>query len=495
MRESGILLPVSALPSQYGIGCFSKEAYKFVDFLEKSGQTKWQLLPLGPTGFGDSPYQSFSTFAGNPYYIDPKALIELGLLTCDECDAINVETADNKIDYENIYRTRFIVLKYAYHRFEPENYQDYDTFIQDNDYWLNDYSLFMVLKDKFHGQSWINWEEPYRYRDDKVIEIISEEYKDEIGFYNFLQYMFWKQWHSLHEYALQHHVEIIGDLPIYVAFDSVDTWSNPSLFQLDDHCQPIAVAGCPPDAFAPLGQLWGNPLYRWDYHKETKYQWWTQRLSHCFKMYDVLRLDHFRAFDSYYSIPATEKTAEHGSWKRGPGIEFFEVVKGKIKDMRIIAEDLGFLTDSVRKLVETTGYPGMKILQFAFDSREKSNYLPYYYTQNSVVYTGTHDNDTIVGWYNKLNEDDKRMAIDYINAKNIPSDQMYIEFIRLAQASVSNLCVIPIQDYLGMGSEGRINTPSTVGNNWTWRLQKNQLTQDVITLIGGLTKLYGRIQE
>lgn len=492
MRESGILLPISSLPSKYGIGCFSKEAFEFVDFLKKAGQKKWQILPLGQTSYGDSPYQSFSTFAGNPYFIDLEALIGCGLLTYEECDACDFGEKDDDIDYEKLYFSRFKVLKMAFDRFQEKDNQEYERFVWDNAYWLEEYCLFMALKDKFGGASWEEWEQPYRVRETWAMQKAREELGEEIRFYKFQQYMFWKQWNSLHAYANKNGIEIIGDIPIYVAFDSADTWAHPLLFQFTSENKPTAVAGCPPDSFAPEGQLWGNPLYSWEYHKQTNYDWWITRLAYCFKLYDVVRLDHFRGFDEYYSIPAGDKTAENGHWEKGPGYDIFRVIKERLGDVRIIAEDLGYLTQSVIDLVHATGYPGMKVLQFAFDSREESNYLPIYYEQNCVVYTGTHDNDTTAGWYKVLDKDDKKMALDYIGGYSVPEKEMYVEIIRLAMASVGNLCVIPIQDYLGLGSEARINQPSTVGKNWRWRLIKKQLSEELCDEILKMTKIYGR---
>ncbi|MDD3361959.1 MAG: 4-alpha-glucanotransferase [Hespellia sp.] len=501
MRECGILLPVSSLPSKYGIGCFSKEAYEFVDFLKESNQKKWQILPLGPTGYGDSPYQSFSTFAGNPYYIDLETLIGWGLLTKEECDSYDFGDQEDRIDYEKMYFARFAILRVAYERFLSQNRSDagifsgndeYDQFSLQNAYWLEDYSLYMALKNKFGGISWEQWEKPYRIREYATMQKMREEQRNEIDFYKFQQYMFWKQWNSLHRYANEHGVEIIGDIPIYVAFDSADAWANPFLFQFDADNKPTAVAGCPPDSFAPQGQLWGNPLYSWEYQKQTHYDWWIQRLAYCFQLYDIVRLDHFRAFDEYYSIPAEEETAEHGHWEAGPGYDFLRVLKERLGNVRIIAEDLGFLTDSVRQLVSDSGYPGMKILQFAFDSREESDYLPMHYDKNCVVYTGTHDNDTIAGWYGKLDLKDKAMALEYMNAYHFKEEEMPMELIRLAMASVSDLCIIPIQDYLGLGSEARINTPSTLGKNWKWRLVPGQITDEVADVVRKMTKIYGR---
>ncbi len=492
MRESGILLPISSLPSKYGIGCFSKEGFEFIDFLKESGQKNWQILPLGPTGYGDSPYQSFSTFAGNPYYIDLESLVEDGLLTEEECEGADFGDCEAYVDYEKIYFSRFAVLRKAFERFDV-NEPDFGKFVREQSYWLEDYCLYMAIKDSMNGAAWIQWDAPLRDREETALWDIREKLAQEISFYRFQQYMFYEQWNRVHAYAKENDVKIIGDIPIYVAFDSADTWANPQLFQFTEENLPVAVAGCPPDAFSATGQLWGNPLYKWDYHKETSYAWWQKRMAHCLEMYDVVRVDHFRGFDEYYSIPYGDETAEFGHWEKGPGLDLFETLKRNLGEVSIIAEDLGFLTDSVIQLVKDTGYPGMKILQFAFDSREESDYLPHNYNSNCVVYTGTHDNDTIVGWYESMNEADKDFAIRYMNNAHTPKEEIAWDFIRMAQSSVAALCVIPMQDYLGLGKEARINTPSTLGNNWKWRLKKGQITDELASDIRKMTKLYGRI--
>lgn len=491
MRKSGILLPVSSIPSKYGIGTFSKQAYDFIDSLEKAGQSYWQILPLGPTGYGDSPYQSFSTFAGNPYYIDLESLIEEGYLTKDDCERCDFGDHDEYIDYEKIYLSRFKVLKIAFQNSNVVKEADFQNYVRDNSYWLDDYALYMAVKNSFDGKSWSEWDEDIKLRKPAAMEYYREKYAEEVMFYQFQQYLFAKQWFALKEYANQKKIQIIGDIPIYVAFDSADTWANPELFQLDDMLTPIAVAGCPPDAFSATGQLWGNPLYRWEYHKETGYAWWMKRIAYCYELYDVVRIDHFRGFDEYYSIPFADETAEFGHWEKGPGYDIFKAMKEKIGNKPVIAEDLGFLTESVIKLVKKTGYPGMKILQFAFDPREESDYLPHNYVANSIVYTGTHDNDTTLGWYNSLSRRDKAFARKYLNIRTNKDVQW--EFIRAAMASVSETCVIPMQDYLGLGAEARINIPSTLGINWKWRMLPGQFTDELAEHILDMTKLYGRI--
>lgn len=402
MRKSGILLPVSSLPSKYGIGCFSKEAYKFIDRLKEAGQAYWQILPLGPTSYGDSPYQSFSTFAGNPYFIDPEDLVARGYVTAEQCNAYDFGTDIHSVDYGKIYKSRFRLLKEAFDNSHIEEDARFQEFVQKNAYWLEDYALYMAVKDGFRGICWAAWEDDIKLRTPAAMDKYRRKYAKEIAFYQFQQYLFQVQWEKVKTYANDNGIKIIGDIPIYVAFDSSDAWANPDLFQFDENCEPVAVAGCPPDAFSATGQLWGNPLYNWEHHKETGYAWWMQRLAACFERYDVVRIDHFRGFDAYYAIPYGEPTAEHGHWEQGPGYDIFRTMKEKLGEKEVIAEDLGFLTPSVIELVKKSGYPGMKILQFAFDSREESDYLPHNYTHNCVVYTGTHDNDTVMGWYDTL---------------------------------------------------------------------------------------------
>lgn len=491
MRKSGILLPVSSIPSKYGIGTFSKQAYEFVDFLKRAGQKYWQILPLGPTGYGDSPYQSFSTFAGNPYYIDLEELVKRGWITEQECDICDFGSDDMYVDYERIYLSRFKILKKAYKKSRIGKDKQFLAFKEENAFWLEDYALYMAVKNSFDGVSWIEWDEEIRLRRPAAMKAYKQKYAEEVEFYEFQQYIFWVQWSALKAYANENHISIIGDIPIYVAFDSADTWANPELFQLDETCTPVGVAGCPPDAFSSTGQLWGNPLYRWDYHRETGYEWWMQRISYCYRLYDVVRIDHFRGFDEYYFIPYGDPTAEFGHWRKGPGYDIFKVMKEKLGNKPVIAEDLGFLTPSVIKLVKKSGYPGMKILQFAFDSREESDYLPHNYRNNSVVYTGTHDNDTTMGWYTTFNRKDKAFAKRYLNIKT--RKEVHWEFIRAALSSVADTAIIPMQDYLGLGSEARINIPSTVGNNWRWRLLPGQLDDELAEKIRRMTKLYGRL--
>ena len=495
MRASGILMPVFSLPSRYGIGSFSKSAYQFVDMLKKAGQKYWQILPLCPTSYGDSPYQSFSTYAGNPYFIDLDQLIEEKLLTRKECQTCDFGDEPQDIDYGKLYENRFKLLHKAYERANVGEDQEFEAYRRENAWWLDDYALFMAVKDRFDGVAWNEWAEDIRLRWSNAMDYYRRELYYEIEFYSYLQFVFMKQWKKLKNYANINGIEIIGDIPIYVAFDSADAWANPELFQFDAENLPTAVAGCPPDGFSADGQLWGNPLYRWDYHRETGFDWWIRRIAYCSELYDVVRIDHFRGFDEYYSIPYGDTTARNGHWEKGPGIALFEAAKNRLGELNIIAEDLGYITDSVKKLVADSGFPGMKVLEFAFDSREKSDYLPYTYEKNSVVYTGTHDNETIAGWYAGLDKSDLKMCTDYMNIDRIPGKEYHWDFIRLAMLSVSDLCVIPIQDYLGLDNRARINHPSTLGTNWRWRLAKGQLSASLLKEIREMTRISGRLQN
>lgn len=490
MRRSGILMPVFSLPSKYGIGCFSEEAYRFVDFLEKAGQKLWQILPLGPTSYGDSPYQSFSTFAGNPYFIDLEEFVKKGWIKEKELDKYDFCDTERYVDYEKLYNNRMAALRKAFGRSHTESDPAFRDFQEQNADWLPDYSLFMAVKDAFGGVSWDRWDEDIRLRKPETVQNYRSKYKEEILFYEFLQYHFTVQWKRLKAYANSKGIEIIGDLPIYVAYDSADTWACPELFFLDENMVPAKVAGCPPDAFSATGQLWGNPLYRWEYHKTTGYAWWMRRFAHCFTLYDVVRIDHFRGFDAYYAIPFGDKTAEFGQWEDGPGYELFRVMKEKLGNRQVIAEDLGYLTPSVLKLVKKTGFPGMKVLHFAFDADGGSVYLPHAYDKNCVVYTGTHDNDTTLSWYRSLSRKDRKFVRTYLDMRRGADIEWVL--IRAALSSVADTAVIPMQDYLGLGTEARINIPSTLGDNWRWRMYAEEEREELAAKIRGITKLYGR---
>ena len=497
-RTAGILMPISSLPGKYGIGCFNLKAYEFVDFLRDAGQTYWQILPIHPTSYGDSPYQSFSTFAGNPYFIDLEALIAEGVLSNDECDSVFFGDEEDDINYAALYDGRKILLTMAYERSRISENPEYQKFTADNGWWLEDYALFMALKDFFNGQCWYEWPEDIRLRYDYALDHYRRELYFDIEYQKYLQFKFFQQYGWLKNYANSQGVKIIGDIPIYVAMDSADTWANPRLFQLDDRNMPTAVAGCPPDGFSATGQLWGNPLYRWDYHRETGFDWWLTRLWYVYQLYDVTRIDHFRGFDEYYSIPYGHKTAEFGHWEKGPGIELFRRAEKFLGWHEVIAEDLGFVTDSVRQLVRDSGFPGMKVLQFAFDSRDTGSardYLPHNYTENAVVYTGTHDNDTTIGWFEAISDDDWNLAREYLCDFYTPDEEMDRPFVALAMQSIARMCIIPMQDYLGLGTEARMNTPSTIGCNWRWRMTEDQFTEDLCRDILAQTRRYGRTEK
>ena len=497
-RTAGILMPISSLPGKYGIGCFNLKAYEFVDFLRDAGQTYWQILPIHPTSYGDSPYQSFSTFAGNPYFIDLEALIAEGVLSNDECDSVFFGDEEDDINYAALYDGRKILLTMAYERSRISENPEYQKFTADNGWWLEDYALFMALKDFFNGQCWYEWPEDIRLRYDYALDHYRRELYFDIEYQKYLQFKFFQQYGWLKNYANSQGVKIIGDIPIYVAMDSADTWANPRLFQLDDRNMPTAVAGCPPDGFSATGQLWGNPLYRWDYHRETGFDWWLTRLWYVYQLYDVTRIDHFRGFDEYYSIPYGHKTAEFGHWEKGPGIELFRRAEEVLGWHEVIAEDLGFVTDSVRQLVRDSGFPGMKVLQFAFDSRDTGSardYLPHNYTENAVVYTGTHDNDTTIGWFEAISDDDWNLAREYLCDFYTPDEEMDQPFVALAMQSIARMCIIPMQDYLGLGTEARMNIPSTIGCNWRWRMTDDQFTEDLCRDILAQTRRYGRTEK
>ena len=494
-RAAGVLLPITSLPSRYGIGCFSQAAYDFVDWLRDAGQTFWQILPICPTSYGDSPYQSFSTFAGNPYYISLEALIEEGVLTRAECDAADFGSDPADIAYDKLYQHRYPLLRKAYERSDISKNAAYQRFVSENQWWLSDFALFMALKNFFGGKCWYDWPEDIRLRWGFALDYYRRELYYDIEFQMYMQFKFFEQYRALKAYANEQGVKIVGDIPIYVAMDSADTWAHPELFQLDEKNVPLAVAGCPPDGFSATGQLWGNPLYRWDYHRQTGYQWWLSRLWYCFQLYDVTRIDHFRGFDEYYAIPYGAETAAVGQWEKGPGLDLFRCAQEHLGWHEVIAEDLGYVTDSVRQLVRDSRFPGMKVLEFAFDSRDTgsaSDYLPHNYTENSVAYTGTHDNETLVGWFQVISGEEKKMARDYACDHYTPEEELHRVFIALSMRSSSKYCIIPMQDYLGLDNSCRMNKPSTIGVNWRWRLTKEQLSPALQEEIAEVTRRYGR---
>ena len=486
-RASGILLPVSSLPGPWGIGTLGEEARRFVDFLAAAGQTYWQILPVGPTGYGDSPYQSFSAFAANPYFIDPGILIRQGLLTEEEAEADWGESPA-RVDYGALYASRHTLLQKAADRL-PDGDSGFSAWQKEQSAWLEDYALFMALKEENDQQSWYHWPDEVRLRRPDALAKARQRLAGRVDYWKKVQYLFYRQWAELLAYAHQKGVQVIGDIPIYVSPDSSDIWADPELFQTDEDRRLTRVAGCPPDAFAADGQLWGNPLYDWPRHKATGYAWWLRRLRHALTIYDVVRIDHFRGFESYYSIPARDTTAQNGSWQPGPGMDFIGAIHAAMPGARIIAEDLGYLTPQVKELLEGSGYPGMKVLQFAFDRREAGDYLPHNYLHNSVVYTGTHDNTTTAAWEAEAHPEDVARARAYLHAADEP---LVESFIRAALASVSNTAIVPMQDWLGLGGEARMNVPSRPWGNWQWRVEQSALTPQLAGRIAALTELYGR---
>ncbi|MBR7132218.1 MAG: 4-alpha-glucanotransferase [Clostridia bacterium] len=492
MRTSGILMPIFSLPSDYGIGTLGKEAFRFVDFLEKAGQSYWQILPLNPTNYGDSPYQSFSSFAGNPYFIDIDLLIEDGLLTEKQAKKYDFGSDLESIDYGKLYKNRLPLLKEAFEAFKAD--EKFTSFLQENDFWLSDYALFMALKNAHNDCAWSEWEKPLQMREPAAMANAIKKYSKEIEFYRFVQFLFYKQWYNLKEYANSKGVGIIGDIPIYVAYDSVDVWANPSQFLLDSELKPEMVAGCPPDAFSEDGQLWGNPLYNWQAMKENSFKWWKGYLGFALKRYDLTRIDHFRGFESFYAIPYGEKSAQNGKWIKGPDMELFDALKAEFgKKLPIIAEDLGYLTPAVRRMLKSTGFPGMKVLQFAFSSEEESDYLPHKFGSNCVVYTGTHDNDTIIGWLKTAEPEEAQKARRYINFEG--EQGFNWAMIKAAMMSVADICIIMMNDIVGLGSEARINIPSTLGGNWQWRIKPECINEWLAEIVRENTILYGRIPK
>ena len=484
---------ISSLPGNTGIGTLGKEAYKFVDFLKSAGQTYWQVLPLCPTSYGDSPYQSFSTFAGNPYFIDFYSLCDDGLL--DKDDFENIDWGENleKIDFEKISQNRYTVLRKAYKAFD-KNDSNYKIFCNENSYWLDDFALYMAIKEENHGKSWNEWDTDIKLRKNNVVLSLNKQLKEEVEFYKTIQYFFFTQWNKLKAYANTNGVKIIGDIPIYVAGDSADVWANPKQFLLDKDCNPIEVAGCPPDAFSDEGQLWGNPLYNWDYMKKDGYSWWKKRIEHLCNMCDVIRIDHFRGFESYYCIPADSKTAKIGEWRKGPGIEFFREIERDLGKKEIIAEDLGYLTPAVKKMLKQSKYPGMKVLQFAFDTDEENDYLLHNFTKNSVAYAGTHDNDTIIGYMTKTTpRKTRKRARNYLRLTR--REGYNWGFMKAVWSSNSDTAIVTMQDLLGLGNEARMNYPSTVKDNWQWRAKPDYITVELAEKIRYYTVLYQRIPK
>ena len=470
---------LSSIPSPYGIGTMGQAARDFVDFLQASGQQCWQLLPICPTSYGDSPYQSYSTFAGNPYFIDLDELEQKGLIEKADYEKVDWENAPNRVNYGALYQKRYSILQKAADSFLQGNLDDFEAFCKENEFWLQDFALFMALKDVHGGAPWSQWPQPLRNREERALEEAKKTYESNIRFWEVLQYLFFEQWKNLKIYANERGITIIGDLPIYVSLDSVDVWAHPELFQLDENKVPKEVAGCPPDGFSADGQLWGNPLFDWEYMEQTDFAWWIQRIHYLCQVYDVLRIDHFRGFESFYAIPYGDTTAENGYWKQGPGMKLFNAVERTIGRQPIIAEDLGHLTDSVRQLLKDSGFPGMKVLQFAFDSRDDSGveYLPHNFVEHCVAYTGTHDNDTILGWVVDADPADVACAKEYLHVSE--GQEWNWRMMDALWESVAELVIVTAQDLLGLGGEARMNQPSTVGINWQWRACPGDFTPEL----------------
>ena len=497
-RTSGVLLSVTSLPSKYGIGCFDQAAYDFVDWLEKAGQKYWQILPLGATshsGAFDSPYQAYSAFAGNPYFISLDALVEEGVLTVAECEGVNFGTDPQHVDYQALFENRLSLLHKAYERSQIHLNGDYQNFCKENFWWLDDYALFMAVKDFFGGASWNQWPNDIRMHYSFALDYYREKLYFDVEFQKYLQFKFYEQWSALKKYANDKDIQIVGDMPIYVSPDGSDIWAQPEMFQLDENNMPTQIAGCPPDGFSADGQVWGNPLYRWDYHKATGYHWWITRMWYSYKLYDVVRIDHFRGFDEYFAIPATSNSAKDGHWEKGPGMDLFNTLRNALGERGVIAEDLGLMTEGVRRLVKDSGFPNMKVLQFAFDKEDiggGNDYLPHNYNQNCVVYTGTHDNETISGWFLGLGKEDRDFVRDYMGDQDTAIKWMYKKLIAMAMRSTANMCIIPAQDWLGLDNSSRMNTPGTVDANWSWRLCPGQITDELAEEVLIITKRFGR---
>ena len=494
IRRAGILLPVFSLPSRYGIGCFDSAAYRFIDFLCKAGQSEWQLLPLGPTGYGDSPYQPFSSYAGNPYFVSLERLVDDRLLSEEECEAAGLEGSDGRVDYGVQYTRRLPLLRSAYERFLKLDGQDFSSFCENNPQ-IMEYALFMALKDRHGGAPFFEWERPLRFREPEALAEARRTLSREIGFYAFLQYRFFDDFDRLHAYAQEKGISIIGDLPIYVSYDSADVWASPEHFQLDRELLPTAVAGCPPDGFSPSGQLWGNPLYRWEVHESEGYSWWVSRIKAAKRLCDTLRIDHFRGFDAYYAIPYGAPDAKEGKWEKGPGIKLFDALSRSLGELDIIVEDLGFIDASVRRLVSETGFPNMRVLEFGFDTRDdsaKSEHLPHNYPVRCVAYLGTHDNETALSWLKGLSEAERRLVLEYLATEEQELPALRRALLAVLFRSAAERAIVSMQDWLGLDDRARINRPSSVGENWRWRLRGDELNEALCKRILHVTALYGR---
>lgn len=490
-RSSGIILPISSLPSPYGIGSLGKAAREFVDFLAAAGQSWWQMLPVGPTSLGDSPYQSPSAFAGNPYFVDLDLLVEDGLLLQDEVSAPDWGEDPASVDYALIYRSRFDLLRRAFGRGWGRDREKVAAFVRENAFWVEDYALFMAIKAHFGMTSWIDWpDEGIRLRRPQSLAAYRSRLAREVDFNLYVQYLFFRQWDALRAYAREKGVGIIGDLPIYVALDSADVWAEPQWFQLDEKNVPIEVAGVPPDSFSADGQPWGNPLYDYDAMERDGFGWWIRRIGGAARLYDVIRIDHFRGFESYWAVPFGEKTARKGHWVKGPGMALVGTLSDSFEGLHFIAEDLGYHTPEVEQLLSDSGFPGMKLLEFAFDSRDTSAFLPHSFEPHCVCYVGTHDNQTIMGWRQEADATDVDMARRYLGLNE--EEGFNWGFIRGGMSSVAALFVTQMQDFLGLGPDARTNTPGTLGGNWQWRMLPGQITPELTERIASMTRMYGR---
>lgn len=493
-RGAGILLPVSSLPSPHGIGSLGRAAYEFVDFLARAGQRYWQVLPLGPTSYGDSPYQSLSAFAGNPYFIDLDRLAAQGLLTPEELRESDEESGAagdaSRVDYGGLFSSRFRVLRRAYGRSGHGGTPEYRAFCGANAFWLEEYAVYMAIKTALGNRAWTQWPDELRLCGPGALKKCGESLRGEIDFWKFCQYAFYSQWDALRAYANRRNVRIIGDIPIYVALDSADVWANSRWFQMDADRRPVAVAGVPPDMFSATGQLWGNPLYDWEAMEPDGFSWWRERMRASARLYDILRIDHFIGIRRYYSIPAGEKTAMHGRWRPGPGKKLLEAFSGELHGTKIIAEDLGVVTPAVRRLKQQAGYPGMKLMEFGFDSGPENEYLPIHFEANCVAYGGTHDNETLAGFFGARKGPALAFAREYLQVRrrrDIPG-----AVIRAAYASVADTVVFQMQDLLGLDNRARMNRPATIGGNWEWRLAPGQTTDALAGRLAALAWTYGR---
>ena len=528
-RNAGILMAISSLPSPYGIGTLGKDAYEFVDFVRDSNHKYWQVLPVGPTTYGDSPYQPYSALAGNPYFVDLDMLIEEGLLLKSEVIAVDwgdgiipVEVSeddavnnrypvnhdgylgdDRYVSYEKMYNERFNVLRKAYERFKGKCvsakltldkglplYKRFDNFVKDNAYWLKDYAMFMSLKEYFNQKAWGEWDRDIKFREPEAMQRYEDELSDDIGFWNFIQYEFYTQWGKLKAYANSNGIEIIGDIPIYMGYDSVDVWANQAEFQLDENLTPVKVAGVPPDAFSDMGQKWGNPLYDWAKMENSDFGWWRMRMANSARLYDIIRIDHFLGIIKYYTIPYEMPDARQGSYEQGPGQKLLDAINESIGDKKIIAEDLGVCMPEVDQILKDNNYPGMKVLEFAFGGDRKNPHLPYNYTNNCVCYGGTHDNETLLGFFNDRNDGELGYAFDYLDTRD--KYRMVDMVFRAAYSSVAVLTIFAVQDILKLDNSARMNFPSSFGNNWKWRMQKGQLNWDHLNAMRYLASVFDR---